>query len=67
MIYAKKKKKKCSYVNESNVLAPLSVRKKGLSLSVKRVMKCPKATRQPVRRCNSFLLFRAIVLRTTFT
>ena len=63
----KKEKKKCSYVNESNVLAPLSVRKKGLSLSMKRVMKCPKAMRQPVRCCNSFLLFRAIVSRMNFT
>lgn len=39
----------------SVALAHLNVRKKGLSLSVKRVMKRPSAARQPVRHYNSFL------------
>ena len=44
--------------------APFSVRKKGLSLSVNRVMKRPSVARWLVRRYNSFLLFEVGVSMT---
>ena len=47
------------------VFAPFSVRKKNLSLSVNWVMKCLSTARRPIRRCNSFLLFRVDVSMTT--
>ena len=43
---------------------PFSVRKKGLSLSIKWAMKRPNTTKRPVRYCNSFLLPRADVSKT---
>ena len=47
------------------VLVHFSVRKKGLSLSVKRVMKRPSTARQPMRRYSSFLALGANVSMTT--
>lgn len=48
------------------MFTPFSMRKKSLSLSVKRAIKCPSAAMWSMRCCNSFLLLGEDVSMTTF-